>query len=100
MGGGASADQRRGEYLRLMRQVPAITEIAHLNGDGKEVLRVSRLAKDSIDSGADFSSDARFTEAMKSNKYVGPAYFNKRSEPHVSLSVANAAPNPGITLAE
>ena len=53
-GGGASADQRRDDYLRLLRQVPAISEIAQINGDGKEVLRVSRLARDTADSGADF----------------------------------------------
>src|SRR5437868_15466941 len=39
-------DQRRQDYFRLLRQVPAITELAQLDADGKEQLKVSRLAMD------------------------------------------------------
>jgi hypothetical protein len=37
-------DQRRFDGLRLLRQVPAITELAELDSSGREQLRVSRLA--------------------------------------------------------
>ena len=37
-------DQRRLEYLKLLRQVPAIAEAVWLDGTGKEQVRVSRLA--------------------------------------------------------
>jgi hypothetical protein len=87
-GSGVAHEHRRIDYLRLLRQVPAITEIAQLNAEGKEVLRVSRLRMDTVDSKADFSTDARFTETLKRNKYVGPVYYNKHSEPYVSLAVA------------
>src|SRR5213595_2086735 len=36
-------DQRRQDYFRLLRQVPAITELAQLDGQGKEQLKVSRM---------------------------------------------------------
>src|SRR5215813_3948295 len=39
-------DQRRFDYGRLQRQVPAITELIQLDGQGREQLRVSRLAMD------------------------------------------------------
>src|SRR5262249_4884928 len=39
-----SIEQRRFDALRLLRQVPAITELAQLDATGKERLRVSRLA--------------------------------------------------------
>ena len=39
-------DQRRFDGLRLLRQVPAITELAQLDPSGKEQLRVSRLGTD------------------------------------------------------
>jgi hypothetical protein len=93
-------DQRRIDYLRLLRQVPAIAEVAYLGADGKEAVRISRGARDTMDSGADFSADARFTEALKRNQHVGPVYFNERSDPFVSLARAHAGPNRGVTLAE
>src|SRR3954468_770634 len=37
-------DQRRFGGLRLLRQVPAITELAQLDSTGREQLKVSRLA--------------------------------------------------------
>ena len=92
--------QRRLEYLRLFRQVPAVTELAHLNAEGKEILRASRLRMDTLDSGADFSADARFTEAVKHGKYAGPLYFNKRSEPMMSLAIAHSGSAAGVTVAE
>ena len=50
-------DQRRFDGLRLLRQVPAITELAQLDSSGKEQLRVSRLAMDVIGSEIDYSHD-------------------------------------------
>lgn len=98
--GAVTPEHRREDYLRLLRQTPAITEIAHVNEDGRESLRVSRLARDTLDSGVDFSRDVRFTETLKHGRHVGPVYFNQRSEPRVSLAVAHAKPNPGVTVAE
>src|SRR5947209_20450384 len=48
-----SIEQRRFDALRLLRQVPAITELAQVDSTGKERLRVSRLAMDVVDSGLD-----------------------------------------------
>ena len=48
----ASLEQRRFDALRLLRQVPAITELAQVDSTGHERLRVSRLAMDVVDSGA------------------------------------------------
>src|SRR5262245_50413031 len=43
-------DQRRFDCLRLLREVPAITDVVQLDGNGNERLRSSRLAIDVIDS--------------------------------------------------
>src|SRR5215203_1031241 len=51
-----SIEQRRFDALRLLRQVPAITELAQLDATGKERLRVSRLAMDVVGSGTDYSN--------------------------------------------
>jgi hypothetical protein len=37
-------EQRRFDFGRLQRQVPAITELIQLDNQGREPLRVSRLA--------------------------------------------------------
>ena len=42
----AGLEQRQIDYYRLLRQAPAITEIAFIDGSGREQLRVSRLAMD------------------------------------------------------
>ena len=39
----AKPDQQRYDFIRLLRQVPAITELSYLDGQGKEQLKVSRL---------------------------------------------------------
>src|SRR5690348_6916324 len=47
----SSLESRRFDALRLLRQVPAITELAQVDSTGRERLRVSRLAMDVVDSG-------------------------------------------------
>ena len=39
-------ERRRIEYLKLLRQVPAITEVAWIDASGREQLHVSRLTMD------------------------------------------------------
>src|SRR5258706_805737 len=95
-----SIDQRRFDYVRLLRQVPAITELSQLNGDGKEELKVSRLAMDVVGSGQDFSQSAAFTQARANGTWFSPVYFRKESEPYMTLAIARAGRNAGVTVAE
>ena len=83
-----SIEQRRFDALRLLRQVPAITELAQLDASGKERLRVSRLAMDVVASGTDFSKEPKFTEAVARKVYYGPVYFRRESEPYMTLAIA------------
>jgi len=78
-----TVEQRRFDYVRLLRQVPAITEIVQLDAAGKEQLKVSRLAMDVVGSEADWSADARFVEAKASKLWFSPVYFRKESEPYM-----------------
>jgi len=97
---GGSIEQRRFDALRLLRQVPAITELAQLDSTGKERLRVSRLAMDVVDSGLDLSKDPKFTEAVARKIYYGPVYFRRESEPYMTLSIAGTRRDAGVTVAE
>src|SRR5882672_499343 len=58
-----TGEQRRFDASRLLRQVPAITEVSQVDATGRERLRVSRLAMDVVESGLDLSGEAKFTEA-------------------------------------
>lgn len=96
----ASLSQRRFDALRLLRQVPAITEFVQVDVDGKEQLRVSRLAIDVIASGIDHSKDQKFREAMTNKVYYGPVYFRRESEPYMTLALAGARKQTGVAIAE
>src|SRR6202790_5313401 len=95
-----SIEQRRFDALRLLRQVPAITELAQVDSTGKERLRVSRLAMDVVDSGLDLSRDPKFTEAVANKVYYGPVYFRRESEPYMTLSLAGTRRDAGVSIAE
>jgi two-component system NtrC family sensor kinase len=96
----APLDQRRFDYVRLLSQVPAITEISELDHDGKEQLKVSRLAIDVVGSGQDLSQTPAFTEARAHKVWFSPVYFRKESEPYMTLAMARAGRNAGVTVAE
>ena len=93
-------EQRRFDALRLLRQVPAITELAQVDASGKEQLRVSRLAMDVLGSGLDLSNEPKFTEAVKNKVFYGPVYFRRESEPYMTLSLAGTRRDAGVSIAE
>jgi signal transduction histidine kinase len=95
-----SIEQRRFDALRLLRQVPAITELAQVDAAGRERLRVSRLAMDAIDSGIDLSDDPKFTQAVARKVFYGPVYFRRDSEPYMTLAQAGSRKDAGVSIAE
>jgi signal transduction histidine kinase len=101
IGAGANpVEQRRFEYLKLLRQAPAITEVAWLDGSGKEQLRVSRLSMDVAAAGTDYANDPRFIEAKAGKTWFSPVYFRKETEPYMTLSRPAGGVGGGVTVAE
>ena len=86
----ADVDQRRIDALRLLRQTPAITELSQLDAEGKEFIKVSRLAMDVVGSGTDYSKEAKFTETVAKKIYYGPVYMRRGSEPYMTLGMAGS----------
>src|SRR5436190_8365424 len=80
-------EHRRLDFLKLLRQLPAVTEVSHLDAQGREQLKVSRLAMDSVGAGTDFSKEPRFIEARKGKTWFGPVYFRKETEPYMSIAI-------------
>jgi signal transduction histidine kinase/HAMP domain-containing protein len=90
-GAGGGLEQRRLDYVRLLRQVPPITEVAYLDAQGREQLRVSRLAMDVLGAGADRAAEPRFTETRTGKTWYGPVYFRKESEPYMALAIPHGS---------
>src|SRR5260370_11230303 len=92
-------EQRRFDYVRLLRQVPAITELVQIDGQGHEQLRVSRLSMDMVGSNIDRATEPAVVEAMANRVYFGPVYFRKGSEPYLTMAVAHGG-RSGVDIAE
>jgi hypothetical protein len=93
-------EQRRFDGLRLLRQVPAITELSQLDATGHEQLRVSRLAMDQVATQQDFSKEPKFAEAVAHKVYYGPVYFRRESEPYMTLALTGTRRDAGVSVAE
>ena len=96
----AQSAQQRYDFVRLLRQVPAITELSYLDGQGHEQIKVSRLGTDAIGSNKDFSQDPRFLEAVAEKTWFGPIEFRSGSEPYMTIAVAHVGHDAGVTVAE
>src|SRR5438874_3194931 len=95
-----SVDQRRFDALRLLRLNPAVTELSHLDAEGREYLKVSRLAMDVVGSGTDYSKEAKFTQTVAKKIYYGPVYMRRESEPYMTLGMAGFRSDAGVSVVE
>jgi hypothetical protein len=98
--GKAALEQRRVDYFRLLRQVPAVTEVSQLDASGREQVYVSRLTMERTGSQLDFSSDPKFKEAAAGRIYFSPVYFRKESEPYMTVAMPSGGGTAGVTVAE
>jgi signal transduction histidine kinase len=93
-------EQREIDFLRLLRDVPAITEIVQLDAAGKAQLLVSRFAPNEIGSQRDLSRDSRFMKTRIGRTYFGPVYFRNESEPYLTIAVPWGEGAPEVAAAE
>src|SRR6202171_5271365 len=98
--GAAGGDERRIEFLKLIRQVPAVTDIAQIDAAGREQLLASRLAMDVVGSQRDRSQEPAFKAARPGQTYFGPVYFRKETEPYMTIAVKAGGEAGSVTLAE
>jgi two-component system, NtrC family, sensor kinase len=93
-------DQRRGDYLRLLRQAPAVSEVRYLDNTGEEQLRVIRSASSTTTAQAARALETAFRGAKSGQTYFGPVYVDDRSRPYLTMAIADAGENAGVTVAE
>jgi len=97
---GHGLEGRQLDFLRLLRQAPAITEVSYIDVEGREQIKVSRLGMDTLRSAIDFSQSPAFTEARAKKRYVGPVYFRKDSEPYLTLAFLGPSSSSGVTVTD
>jgi signal transduction histidine kinase len=98
--GADSLEDWRFDAVRLMRQIPAVTDVAQLDPAGREQVRVSRLAPDVFGSQTDYSQDPIFVEALANKIYYGPVHFVRESEPYMTLAMAGVRRDYGVVVAQ
>ena len=98
--GAGGIEQRRIEFLKLQRLVPAITDISQIDARGHEQLSVSRLGMDVAASGTDRSNDAAFKGARPDQTWFGPVTFRKETEPYMSIAVRAKGDAGAVTVAD
>ncbi len=96
----STLDEWQFDAVRLMRQVPALTEIVQLDATGSEQFRMSREAPDVIASHADHSQEAAFIQAMANKVYYGPVYFIDESQPYMTIAMAGVRPEYGVIVGQ
>ncbi|MGH8676328.1 MAG: GAF domain-containing protein, partial [Burkholderiales bacterium] len=97
--GAEGMEQRRIEFLKLQRLVPAITDTAQIDASGRERLATSLLGMDVVDSGIDRSQDPAFKGAKPKQTWFGPVSFRKETEPYMSIAVRSSEGGP-VTVAD
>jgi signal transduction histidine kinase/ActR/RegA family two-component response regulator len=96
---GRAREQRYLDFLRLLRQAPAVTEVLWLDSRGREQLKVSRLGMDRVGGGADYSREAYFLAARNGATWFGPVNFHKETEPYMTIAMASGS-DRGVTVAQ
>ena len=93
-------EQRRIEFLKLLRQAPEVTDIAQLDASGREQIAVSRLGMDIVASGKDRSAEPAFRNAKRGKPWYGPVYFRKETEPYMTVAIRSGSDKGPVTVAE
>ncbi|HEY4139487.1 MAG TPA: cache domain-containing protein, partial [Casimicrobiaceae bacterium] len=96
----SDVEARRIEFLKALRQAPEITDIAEVDGAGREQIAVSRLGMDSLRSNKDRSQDPAFMKARRGQAFFSPVYFRKETEPYMTIAVRSAGDKGPVTIAE
>ena len=91
--------QRLSDYRRLARQVEAVTDVLYVDAAGREVVRYSRLATNTVAPEADHAAEPFSREPQVGRPYFSPVYFRSESEPYMVIGHRDPGPDGGVTAA-
>jgi signal transduction histidine kinase len=93
-------EQRRIEFLKLLRVVHAVTDITQIDAKGREQLSVSRLKMDEAGTERDWSNEPAFKNARPGQTWYGPVYFRKETEPYMTIAIRSGSDTGPVTVAD
>jgi class 3 adenylate cyclase/HAMP domain-containing protein len=98
--GVVTLEDHHADYVQLLNQVPAVSQLTLLDQNGREQLRLSRTAI-AVGSGTDLSRDVQIAETVARGVSEAPAFF-RGSRPLMSIAVSHSGSDPAaaITVAE
>jgi signal transduction histidine kinase len=99
-GGGLAPEGRLEEFQRLLRLVPAISEMRSADEVGREQLRASRIEPDEVGTGKPVENRAAFIGARKDGVYYGGTYFKDGSEPYMTIALRDEGSDGRVTMAD
>ena len=91
---------RVSEYERLMKLVPAIMEIEHVDASGQRSMRISRTDPNRIGIPPSAAGAAAVAEAGKKSKWYSATYLREGNVPYVTLALSQAEGRSGVTIAQ
>jgi signal transduction histidine kinase/ActR/RegA family two-component response regulator len=100
VGASASPNELSLELIRLLRQAPAVIDVAWVDGAGVQQVKVSRIGRDAIGPAESWVDNAAFIAARTGALYVGPIYFRAESEPYSVFAVGDASADGGVLIAD
>jgi signal transduction histidine kinase/CheY-like chemotaxis protein len=96
----ADGKQQLIDALRLLRQAPAIVDLSLIDEMGRERLFVSRISMDRISSLNDRSGEIAFSDALRTGIHHGAVYFQRDSEPFMTVALSGTRREAGVVVAE
>ncbi len=97
--GHAGLIERNQDFKGLLLRDELVSELTYLDASGRERVRTSPLEVDRLDSGKDFSASAAFGRALADKRYFGRVYFQRGSQPHMKMAVAEPG-GRGVVVAD
>ena len=91
---------RVSEYERLMKLVPAIMEIEHIEASGLRAMRVSRTDPNRIGVAPSQAAASAAREAKGLGKWYSPTYLRGGNVPYMTLAMPVADGQAGVTVAQ
>ena len=92
---------RRFDYVKLQKQVPAITESIYVAPNGCMQVQESRLGMSRVGECLErLDKDPRFMAARGDDTYFGPVYFRKETEPYMAIAMRAGRKGAGVTAVD
>ena len=98
--GSSGLAERNQDFHRLLEREQLVSQLSYLDASGKERVRTSPLETRPDRQRHRPLADAAFLGARADERYFGPVYFQRGSQPHMTISVAETRPGRGVVVAE